>query len=1194
MNIVFRCLGAGTLAGLLFCAGACSDRHTLLQTVPSDQSGIHFNNRIVETDSVNVMDMSNVYNGGGVGIADFNNDGRPDIFFTGNEVPCRLYLNKGDFRFEDITDKAGVSGEGKWCRGVAVVDINNDGLPDIYVSNTIKADPRERGNLLYVNQGVGADGIPRFKEMAGEYGLADTGYSTQAAFFDYDNDGDLDVYIADNDIVEGDYPNRYRPIIKDGSHPSTGRLYRNDWSPSLRHPVFTNVTRQAGVTIEGYSHGVTIADINRDGWKDIYVTNDYLSNDLLYINNHDGTFTEELGRYFKHTSANAMGNDIEDINNDGLADVISLDMDPRDNYRKKMMLGPGDYQNYINNEHFGYEYQYVRNTLQLNQGPRVGWNDSIGPPVFSEIGLLAGVAETDWSWSPVVADFDNDGYRDIIITNGFPKDVTDHDFVAFRDKASNLVTKMDLLRYIPEVKLHKYAFRNGGDLHFEDVSRKWGLMTPAFSNGAAWVDLDGDGDLDLVVNNLNDEAMVFRNTCRETSANDNHYLRFQLTGDSLNRMGLGALVELHYGGGRQQVFENFPYRGYLSSMEDVVHFGMGSTLQVDSVIIKWPGGKMQLLRDVKVDQVVKVDIRNADLRYEIAHPAIAAGTLFRDITGTAGIQYRHEQKDFVDFNIQKLLPHKFSQYGPGIAIGDIDGNGLDDIVTGGAPFYSAQIFLQQPGGQFIRKALLADSALTGKHAEDLGMLLFDADGDGDLDLYIASGGYVYPEGSDAYLDRFYLNDGSGNFTLDTLAIPRNVASKMCVRAADFDHDGDLDLFVSGRVDPAHYPRAVSSFIYRNDSHDGRVKFTDVTATVAPGLQKIGMVADGIWTDIDNDGWPDLVLAGEWMPVTVFHNEKGVFRDITAGTGVSDQHGWWNSIVAGDFDNDGDIDYVVGNLGLNSSYRASDDHPVRVYGKDFDHNGSYDVMLSLYLPDSSGKMREYPAMNRDDMVKQMVSMRKRFPTYRSFALATMDDVLTPEERQGATILAANEFRSCLFRNDGHGKFTMIPLPATAQFSVLNGMVAGDFDGDGNLDLVINGNDYGTEVSTGRYDALNGLLLKGDGKGGFQPESILESGIYIPGDGKALAALRGADGRYLLAAGQNRGPLKLFAKREKGWMIPLVPGDVAALVTLKDGRVRREEFHFGESFLSQSGRFLWEYGPVSAVEILDDRGKKRKVK
>jgi hypothetical protein len=1178
---------------MLTLLGACGKRPAF-RLISSDHSGIHFNNKIIENDSINPIDMVNMYNGGGVGIGDFNGDGLQDIYFTGNMVANKLYLNKGNFVFEDVTDAAGVGGRGEWCRGVTVVDINNDGLPDIYVGANILTDPRKRTSLLYINQGVDAKGIPHFKEMAAEYGLADTLYSTMAYFFDYDNDGDLDMYLAVNNIPRK-YANlsTFRPVVTDGSGLSTGHLYKNTWSDSLKHPVFVDVSKEAGITIEGYGHAATIADINHDGWKDIYVTNDFIGSDILYINNHDGTFTDRSKEYFKHTSVTAMGQDIEDINNDGLPDLFELDMNPPDNYRKKVFLANNSYLTYQNMDLYGYQYQYVRNCLQLNQGRRVNSMDSIGAPAFSEISLYSGVAETDWSWAPMIADFDNDGFRDLIVTGGYPKDITDHDFQLFMRHATAYASSKSIMDQIPQVKIHNFAFRNNGDLTFSDVSKDWGMLTPGFSNGAAYADLDNDGDLDLVINNIDDEARIYRNMARERDPDNNHYLQIAFSGDSLNKGGFGAWVELHYDHGRQQVYENNPYRGYLSTMQNIAHFGLGKIKSVDSVIIRWPNGRMQLLRNVACDQVLKADWRNAHMPYRFEVPVIDSGALFRDVTASLGVHYRQQEKDYVDFNVQRMLPHKFSQYGPGIVIGDIDGNGLDDMVVGGSAGHSAQLFLQQGNGSFLQSPLFIDSVQ--KQADDLGLLLFDADGDGDPDLYIASGGYENPENSSAYQDRLYLNDGKGHFTLAPAgALPQNFTSKFCVRAADYNHDGKPDLFISGRVDPQHYPRPVSSFIYRNDSKDGQVKFTDVTAMVAPGLQKIGMVADGLWTDIDNDGWPDLILAGEWMPLTVFHNDKGVLKDITGGTGVSDRHGWWNSIVAGDFDNDGDIDYVVGNLGLNSAYKASAQYPVRVYGKDFDNNGSYDMITSMYLPDRNGDKREFPMISRDDLIRQMNSMRKRFPTYRSYAVATMDSVLTPEERQGATILAANEFRSCLFRNDGHGKFTMIPLPAQAQFSVPDGMVAGDFDGDGNLDLVINGNDYGTEVSTGRYDALNGLMLKGDGKGGFRPETILASGIYIPGDGKALAALRGAGGALMLAAGQNRGPLKLFARREKGWQIALAPGDVAALVTLKDGRVRREEFHFGESFLSQGGRFLWEYGPVASVDILDERGQKRRVK
>jgi len=1170
---------------------SCGKDKTLFRQISSAHSGIHFNNRITENDSINPLDMTNLYNGGGVGIGDFNNDGLPDLYFTGNLVSNKLYLNKGNFKFTDITTEAGATGEGKWCRGVAVVDINNDGWQDIYVCAAMSRDPSRRENILYVNQGPDKKGTPHFRDMAAEYGLNDTTHSTMAAFFDYDNDGDLDMYLAVNTILPDNNPGAFRPIHRDGSFPSTGRLYRNDWNASLRHPVFSDVSRQAGITLEGYTHGVTIADINRDGWKDIYVTNDFLSDNILYINNHDGTFTDKSRTYFKHTAANAMGQDIEDMNNDGLADIIELDMNPQDNYRKKMMMAPNNYRIYQSSDEFGYSYQYVRNVLQLNRGPRVGPNDSIGDPVFSDIGFFAGIAETDWSWTPLAADFDNDGYRDLIITNGYPKDVTDHDFTSFLNKSQGLISKEDVLKRIPQVKLHKYAFHNNGDLSFSDVSRQWGLMTTAFSNGTAYADLDGDGDLDLIMNNINDEAMLFRNMSSEHSGGEQHYLQVNFRGDSLNRDGLGAWVELHYDHGRQQVYENTPYRGYLSSIANGAHFGLGNTRTIDSVLIRWPDGRTQLLRNVETDRSLIVNSRDASGVQPFQQETLATRALFRDMTDSLNIHYQHEEFDFIDFNIQKLLPHKFSEYGPSLAVGDLDGNGLDDIVCGGSAFHSAQLFLQQTDGRFLQTALLSDAGAKDKRCDDLGLLLFDADGDGDVDLYISGGGYENASEQPAYGDRLYINDGKGHFTLAPLALPLNFTSKSCVRAADFDHDGDLDLFIAGRVDPWHFPQPVSSFIYRNDTKNGLPVFTDVTAQVAPELLKIGMVCDALWSDFDNDGWPDLVLAGEWMPVTFLKNEKGVFKNNTTASGLKGKTGWWNSIAAGDFDNDGDIDYIVGNLGQNSFYRASERYPVRAYGKDFDKNGIYDMIPSLYLPDVQGRQKEFPAQTRDDLLKQVNALRMRFPDYHSFALATMDQVLTPEQRKGALIVKATEFRTSLLRNEGNGRFKLLPLPAEAQWSAINGMVTGDFDGDGNLDLVINGNDYGTEVSVGRYDALNGLYLAGDGHGNFAARSILESGLFIPGNGKALVQLRSAGGKCLLAAGQNRGPLKIFGLKRSSRILSLQPADVSMIIHYSNGLSRREEAYYGSSFLSQSGRSINLADSVIKVEITDTKGHRR---
>jgi hypothetical protein len=1182
LSLVFF-IGFLLLAG---CKGGSNEGKFI--KLAAGKTNINFTNTISENDSINIFDFSNIYNGGGVGVGDFNNDGLQDLYFTGNMVSNKLYLNKGNMEFRDVTSESQTDGKGIWSRGVAVVDINNDGKMDLYVCATAKRNPSERKNILYVNQGVDKNNIPVFKDLAQEYGLADTTQSTMAYFFDYDNDGDLDVYIGVNHIIKDEYTNTFRKRNLNGEHPSTGRLYRNDWNDPLKHPVYTDVSRQAGILIEGYTHAVNIFDINSDGWQDILVLNDYISSNVLYINNHDGTFTDSVMQYFKHTAANSMGSDAVDINNDGLEDVVEVDMAPEDNYRKKMFQSPNNYLTYQNSDLYGYQYQYVRNMLQINQGPTMGESDSIKHPVFADLGYFAGIAETDWSWTPLVADFDNDGNRDILFTTGFPKDVTDHDFIAFRKQALRLVSKKEMLEEIPAVKIHNYIYKNNGQLKFTDESVNWGLEEPGFSNGAVYADLDNDGDLDVVINNINDPAMIYEN--RIPDGADKKFLDIKFTGSPQNINGVGAKVIVHQENSIQ-VFTNNPYRGYISSVTPLVHFGLGSG-EVDSIEIIWPGNLRQSIKKPPLNQLLHADIKNAAGFTMQLNPATATNNWFTNITGRSGIHYIHAQRDFIDFNIQKLLPHKFTEYAPGVAAGDINGDGLDDFISGASPGFSPMVFTQGQGGNFSTAPLLDTEKTLLKRSDDRSLLLFDADADGDLDLYIAAGGYAYEPGDKGYSDIVYINNGKGNFTADTTVLPLNTASKFCLRACDYDKDGDLDLVVTGRVQPWNYPKPVSSFIYRNDSGNGAIKFTDVTASVAPMLASIGLICDAMWTDFDNDGWTDLLLAGEWMPLKFLKNDQGHFKDVTEGSGISSKLGWWNSITSGDFDNDGDIDYVAGNLGENSFYKASDRYPVSAYAKDFDKNGVLECIPTKYIKDKDGGiLREFTAQTRDDVVDQMPFIKKRFLNYKSFATATFDQLLTPDEMKDVFTCRANYFSSSYIRNDGNGRFTIQALPASAQYSVINGMVTDDFDGDGNLDIAINANDYGTEPGNGRYDALNGLVLKGDGKGGFAPLSMLQSGICIGGNGKGLAKLKGAGNSFLLVATQNRGPLQVYRNRRPVKIIAAAPGDAYAILNLANGKKQKVECYYGASFLSQSSRFFSIPTGVQSCTITDVHGKTR---
>ncbi|CAH0996110.1 hypothetical protein EMA8858_02240 [Emticicia aquatica] len=1173
-----------------FIFSACENKQTLFTELKPEKSGIKFSNRIAENDTLNILTFEYVYNGGGVAMGDFNNDNLTDIYFTGNTTQNKLYINKtkkGEtLHFEDVTQKAGVAGENRWSSGVALVDINNDKLLDIYVCATARKAVTQRTNMLYINQGFGKEGIPTFKEMAKDYGIADTTHTTNAAFFDYDNDGDLDLYLVINEMDDSRFPNKYQEKDKIKASKRSDRLYRNDFDKTKNHAFYTNVSQEAGIFDDAYGLGINITDINQDGWKDIYVTNDFLTNDLLYINNHNGTFSEQAKQYFKHTSYSAMGNDVSDINNDGLVDIIALDMMPESNYRKKMMTPANSYVTYQNNDKFGYLYQYPRNTLQLNQGK----NPINGQPIFSEISLLAGVAQTDWSWTPMVTDFDNDGFRDIIITNGFPRDITDQDFLAYRNEVNALMEKSMLLEYVPKVKLKNYAYKNtgtNGAFQFDDVTEKWGITQPTSANGAAYADLDNDGDLDYIVNNINDSASVFQNNLVQIKPKESSFLRVKFKGNENNINGIGAWVEIKYGKGEKQVYENSPYRGYLSTVEPIAHFGLGKYKQITQLKVTWGNGKTQTLSNIKTNQVIILDEKNATPPLpEVQLPK--ASLLFTDVTDALKVNYKHEEEDYIDFNVQKLLPHKFSQFGPALSVGDVNGDGIEDIFIGGSNNHKGKFLIQNKEGKFSIQDLLSGKDGAEKVTEDMGTLLFDVENDGDLDLYIVSGSSEFAADSPSLQDQLYLNDGKGHFQLEINALPKFLKSGSCVKAADFDKDGDLDLFIGGRVEPSAYPKPVSSYILRND----KGKFTDVSAQIAPQLKNIGLVCDVLWTDFDNDGWQDLVLAGEFMPITFMKNVKGKLQPQTSN--IENKIGWWNSITSGDFDNDGDIDYIAGNTGINTLMRATDERPVSVYAKDFNNDGFYDAIPTVYYKDLEGKPKEFPFNTRDDLAKQFIQTRQRFQNYAKFSEATIKEILKPEELKEAIILKANWLKSSYIENKGNGQFEIKELPIQAQFAPIFGMLTQDFDQDGNLDVLVTGNDYAVEVSVGRNDALNGLLLKGNGKGSFEAVSLDKSGYCVTGDAKSLVKIMNPKGQLLTVTSQNKNILKFFEYHFPVKTVALQPNETTVLLKFKNGKTRREEIGFGSSFLSQSAHNLTISSDILSAEIIDTKGAKRIIK
>ncbi len=1081
------------LLALVVLAGCTTDpdEAPLFTLVSSEESGVDFANTLVEQPGLNVLEYEYFYNGGGVAVGDVNGDSLPDLYFTANMADNKLYLNRGDFRFEDATEKAGVAGPPGWTTGVTMADVDGDGDLDLYVCRSGDVSADRRRNLLYLNDGSGV-----FTEAAARFGLDAPTYSTHASFFDADRDGDLDLYLVNHNIRRlQQFDVGAIRAMRDSL--AGDRLYRND------NGFFVDVSEQAGIRSNpiGFGLSATVGDVDGDGWPDVYVANDYDEDDYLYVNNGDGTFTDRAATMLAHTSYFSMGADIADVNNDALPDVVTLDMLPPDNARQKLLKGPDNYDRHRLLLSYGYHPQYMRNMLQLNTG--------VGS--FSEIGQMAGISNTDWSWSALLADFDNDGFKDLVVTNGYVRDYTNMDFLKYvvpeasrqaRERGETL-DMMTLVEEMPSSNLSNVAFRNTGALLFEDVTAAWGLERPSLSNGAAYADLDRDGDLDLIVNNINAPAFLYRNRAAEKGASG---LRVVLDGEGANTRGTGARVTVRTENATQ-VQEMQPARGYQSSVEPLLLFGLGTSAEA-TVEVTWPDGRVQTRLGAKGETLV-FDQSEAAVGESIGVPARAER--FAILDGALGLDFEHRENPFIDFKREPLLPHMLSRMGPALATGDVNGDGLDDVFVGGARGQGGALYLQQADATFRSVAVPAFDAAA--LYEDVDAALFDADGDGDLDLYVVSGDAEVTGDADIYQDRLYRNDGFGVFTADPAALPAITSSGGTVAVGDMDGDGDLDLFVGGRVVPGRYPLAPRSYLLENDG--GR--FSDVTPEP---LQKPGMVADALWADLDGDGTPELVLAGEWMPIRVFARQRGsTFAETSARWGLAGTEGWWHALAAADLDGDGDLDLVAGNRGLNAQIQARADAPATVAAADFDANGSVDAIVSYYIGGKS-----YPMASRDELLGQINALKKRYTDYASYANATYEDLFTPEQRRGAVQLRAVTFESAVFVNDG-GTFRRVALPAEAQVSPVRAVLVQDFDRDGTPDILVAGNDFAARAQEGRYDAGRGLFLRGDGAGGFQPFSVRASGFYAPGDVRKLALLKTTRGSVVVVA-RNDATLSTF--------------------------------------------------------------------
>lgn len=1086
--------------------GCKNKENTLFVSLDADQTGISFINTITETESLNIMQYEYLYNGGGVGVGDFNDDGLVDIYFTGNTVENKLYINKGSFKFEDVTKLSGVEGRKGWKTGTSIADVNGDGLLDIYVCYSGLETKENRKNQLFINKGNNKDDVPTFVDEAAKYGLDASGsFSTQAAFFDYDLDGDLDMFLLNHSKTF--YSPFYNSTkLRNTRHPFFGNsLYRND------NNHFANVSESAGIYGSGlnFGLGVAISDFNQDGLPDIYVSNDYDEQDFLYLNKGDGTFMDATKKSFGHISKYSMGNDAADINNDGLVDLITLDMLPEDNYRQKLLKGPDEYDRYKLAIDSSYHKQQMRNMLQLSRGM-----DKDGIPIFSEIGELAGISKTDWSWAPLIADFDSDGKKDIFITNGYLRDYTDKDFMKY--EVNDAVQKVraqgkelfddngkkqyasviyDLVKKMPSTKIPNYIFKNQSDLTFKNVTNQWGLSNPTVSAGASYADLDNDGDLDLIVNNSNEPVGIYKNTVEKQK---NNFIRIKLKGKDKNTYALGAKVWV-YTDSSVQFLENYPVRGFQSSVDPVLYFGLGKSKKA-SVKIQWPDGKITLNKNIKTNSLLSFDYTKSKLSTE--DKKAEKQPLFKDITESLGINFSHQENDFIEFKVDRLTLKQSSKSGPKMSVSDVNSDGIDDVFIGSASGQNDQLFVSRFDGKFVKSS--SECWKKDKDIETTGSVFFDADGDGDKDIYVVSGGSELPFGASQLMDRLYINDGKGSFKKAAQgALPEAFSNGSCVAAGDYDGDGDEDLFVGGGNVSGNYPLCTLGGILRNDSNrsTGKIKFTIVTKEVNPALRQAGLITGALWTDIDNNSSLDLILIGEWMPIRMFINIKGKLVEKTKEFNLSNTNGLWQSIEKADMDGDGDLDFIVGNMGLNVPFKVSETEPLEAYVGDFRGDGNLSTVISCYIQGKS-----YTIASLDEAQDAFTYLKKKFLTYNDYASAKVDNVFTAEQLKKATHLNVNQLQSIYLENKG-GHFKIHPLPVKAQFSAVQGIIVQDFTGDGVLDILLAGNYYPYRAQYGPCDAGKGLLLKGNGHSGFTTIDNLKLGVWIDGDVRDMKVLKG---------------------------------------------------------------------------------------